>query len=275
MVQPTEAERRAAVAEAVAALSVRWDGGCWVGDTPITSRRAVFGGFLIGQAVMAATREAPPGRRLHSLHAYFLRPVLEGKPLSYRITSLREGRSSAQRRLDADQEGEHVLTLSYSFGGDFDGYEYQPATTADGPGPDRAADRRYGPWEMVVLGPTPVEDADGSRRSTSRMWFRTSAPVPDDPHLQTALAAYATDITNTGARPLHLEGDTRGIVSLDHAVWFHRPFRPDAWSWYDVTSVINTGGRGLLRGSMYSSDGKLCASVAQETSLKRYEDVRV
>lgn len=268
------AEQDGAVADVIAALSVRRDGEGWIGDTPIMSRRAVFGGFLVGQAVMAATSEAPQGRRLNSLHAYFLRPVVEGRPVSYRITPLREGRTIVQRRLDADQDGEHVLTMSFSFAADSEGYEYQPSSTAGVAEPDRAADRSYGPWEMVVLGPSAVDEADGSRRSTSRMWFRTSAPLPDEPHLHTALTAFATDITHTGARPLHLEGDTRGIVSLDHAVWFHRPLRPDEWSWYEVTSVINTGGRGLLRGSMYSGDGKLCASAAQETLLKRYEDVR-
>ncbi len=271
MVEEVGNERDREVADAIAALSVRRDGEGWIGEMPVMSRRAVFGGFLIGQAVTAATREAPDGRRLHSLHAYFLRPVLEGRPVLYQITGLREGRTVVQRRLDAYQEGKHVLTMSFSFAADSEGYEYQPASTAGASEPDHEPDRRYGPWEMVVLGPSPIE-ADGSRRSTSRMWFRTSAPLPDDPHLHAALTAYATDITQTGARPLHLEGDTRGIISLDHAVWFHRPMRPDAWSWYDVSSVINAGGRGLLRGAMYSADGRLCASAAQETILRRYED---
>src|SRR5258708_23896416 len=98
---------------------------------------------------------------------------------------------------------------------------------------------------MVVLGPSPIE-ADGSRRSTSRMWFRTSAPLPDDPHLHAALTAYATDITQTGARPLHLEGDTPGIISLDHPVSFPPPIRPDACRRYDVRSAIDSARRGLL-----------------------------
>jgi acyl-CoA thioesterase-2 len=268
-------EQDEAVADAIAALNVRRDGEGWVGDTPVMSRPAVFGGFLIGQAVMAATREAPQGRRLHSLHAYFLRPVLEGRPVFYRITPLREGRTIVQRRLDAVQDGEHVLTMSFSFAADSEGYEYQPASSAGAGEPNRAPNRRYGPWEMVVLGPSPAKEADGSLRSTSTMWFRTSAPLPDEPHLHTALTAFATDITHTGARPLHLEGDTRGIVSLDHSVWFHRPLRPDEWSWYDVSSVINARGRGLLRGAMFAGDGRLCASAAQETLLKRYEDVQV
>src|SRR5260370_33627727 len=121
---------------------------------------------------------------------------------------------------------------------------------------------------MVGLGPAAI-GAGGSRRSTSRMWFRTSAPLPDDPHLHAALAAYATDITQTGARPLHLEGDTRGIISLDHAVWFHRPIRPDQWDWYDVSSLIHAGGRGLLRGAMDSAHGNLCVNSAHETVLRR------
>src|SRR5258708_18732157 len=236
MVEEVGTQRDGGVADAIAALSVRREGEGWIGEMPVMSRRAVFGGFLIGQAVMAATREAPDGRRLHSLHAYFLRPVLEGRPVLYRITALREGRTIVQRRLDAHQEGKHVLTMSFSFAADSEGYEYQPSSTAGATQPDRAPDRRYGPWEMVVLGPSPVEEADGSLRSTSRMWFRTSAPLPNDPHLHTALAAFATDITHTAARTLHLGGDTRAIISLDHTAWFHRPLRPYPSSRYDISS---------------------------------------
>jgi acyl-CoA thioesterase-2 len=104
------------------------------------------------------------------------------------------------------------------------------------------------------------------------MWFRTSAPLPDDEHLRTAFTAFATDITWSGGRPLHLDGDGRGLISLDHAVWFHRPMRVDEWCYYDVHSLINAAGRGVLRGEMYSADGRLCASVAQEMIVRRHEN---
>src|SRR5437016_4284029 len=116
------------------------------------------------------------------------------------------------------------------------------------------------------IGPTPPR-ADGTRESTHRMWFRIPAALPDDRHLHTALLGFATDWTGIGGRPLHLEGDTTGMVSLDHAAWFHRPARADAWLFYDVQSLVNAGGRGLLRGVMRDLEGRVIVSVAQEMRL--------
>ena len=99
------------------------------------------------------------------------------------------------------------------------------------------------------------------------MWFRIPERLPDDPHLHTALLGYATDWTGIGGRPLHLEGDIAGMVSLDHAAWFHRPARADEWLYYDVTSLVNAGGRGLLQGVMRDLDGRVVASLTQEMRL--------
>lgn len=261
------------VEDAVAALHVRPDRDGWTGHMPEVWGPTVFGGFVVGQAVFAATRGAPDGRRMHSLHAYFLRPVLGGKPIFYRVESVRQGRTLALQRLEAEQDDQHVLTMNCSFTADADGYEYQASPPFGTSDPDALATDSIGPWTIARIGPTPPEP-DGSRRSTHRMWFRSAAPYADDPHLEAALVAYASDITWTGGRPLHLDGDTRGIVSIDHAVWFHRPLRVDSWSYYDVHSLVNAGGRGLLRGAMYSRDGRLCVSVSQEMILRRYEDVR-
>jgi acyl-CoA thioesterase-2 len=92
--------------------------------------------------------------------------------------------------------------------------------------------------------------------------------LPDDPHLHAALIAFVTDITGTGGRPLHLEGDVTGMVSIDHAAWFHRPLRADEWLFYDVHSLVNTAGRGVLRGTMYGPDRCVAVSVAQEMLLR-------
>jgi acyl-CoA thioesterase-2 len=100
--------------------------------------------------------------------------------------------------------------------------------------------------------------------------LRIAGALPDDPHLHAALVAFATDITGTGGRPLHLDGDIRGIVSIDHAVWFHRVLRADEWMFYDVQSLVNAGGRGLLRGTIHGPDGRLAVSVAQELLLRPY-----
>jgi acyl-CoA thioesterase-2 len=158
--------------------------------------------------------------------------------------------------------------MSYSFTADTDGYVYDlppdnpvpPATALEAePGP--------GPWLAARVGPTPAR-ADGTRDSTYRTWFRVPQDVPsDDPHMQTALLGFATDWTGTGGRPLQLEGHPYGMVSLDHAVWFHRPARVDGWLLYDVQSLVNAGGRGLLRGVIRDEGGIVVASVAQELRL--------
>ena len=116
------------------------------------------------------------------------------------------------------------------------------------------------------MGPT-AERADGTRESTHRMWFRIPADLPDDEHLHTALLGFASDWTGVGGRPLHLDGDIEGMISLDHAVWFHRPARADEWLFYDVHSLVNAGGRGLLRGVMRDEEGRVVVSVAQEMRL--------
>lgn len=182
------------------------------------------------------------------------------------MTCARDG-PSPRRHLKATQGGKAVLDMTCSFTSDTDGYVYDmpaPSTYpsfAGGP-----VEPGPGPWEAVALGPSPACE-DGTRKSTHRMWFRIPGEVPDDPHLHTALLGFASDWTGVGGRPLHLEGDTQGMVSLDHAVWFHRPARVDTWLSYDVHSLVNAGGRGLLRGVMRNLDGQIVVSVAQEMLL--------
>jgi acyl-CoA thioesterase-2 len=206
---------------------------------------------------------------LHSLHAYFLRPVTSNGPLSYRIRTLREGRTFTTRRVEATQFDKPVLDLTCSFAADLDAgvYVYDLPGASAVAGPDAfEPESGPGPWVAGFVGPTEPR-ADGTRESTHRMWFRIPASLPDDEQLHTALLGFASDWTGIGGRPLHLDGDIEGMVSLDHAVWFHRPARADEWLFYDVHSLVNTGGRGLLRGVMRDRDGKVVASVAQEMRL--------
>jgi acyl-CoA thioesterase-2 len=259
----------AVVAETLELLRVRpGDGdGEWVGDAPDWFGDYLFGGFVIAQAIAAATQDAPEGRRLHSLHAYFLRPVLSTHPIEYRVQPIREGRSFTSRHLEASQGGKPVLDLSCSFTADTDGYVYDLPGSREVPGPDElGVEPGPGPWVAAPVGPTPARP-DGTRESTHRMWFRMGAPIPDDVHLHTALLGFATDWTGIGGRPLDLEGDITGMVSLDHAAWFHRPARADEWLFYDVHSLVNAGGRGLLRGVIRDRDGRVVISVAQEMRL--------
>jgi acyl-CoA thioesterase-2 len=261
----------AIVAETIAYVTVRREGNHWIGDTPSWFGDTLFGGFVVAQAVHAATRVAPEGRRIHSLHAYFLRPVAAGSPVAYDLEPIRDGRMFSSRRLDAYQNGRHVLTMTCSFTADSEGYEYELPAGAPVPAPEQLEPTTGpGPWTSAWIGPTEPA-ADGTRTSTHRIWCRIPGHLPDDPDLHTALLGFATDWTGTGGRPLHLEGDMQGMVSLDHAVWFHRPTRVDEWLFYDVHSLVNAGGRGLLRGTIRNVAGHIVASVAQEMRLQPVE----
>jgi acyl-CoA thioesterase II len=264
----------AMVAETLELLTLRPtddSGQGWVGDAPDWFGDVLFGGFVIAQAIMAATRNAPEGRRLHSMHAYFLRPVVAGSPIAYNVRPIREGRSFTSRHVEASQNGKPALDMSCSFTADTDGYVYDlPSRSAITPPVTPDAESGPGPWVASWVGPTPA-GADGTRESTHRIWFRIPAALPDDEHLHTALLGFATDWTGVGGRPRHLEDDIQGMVSLDHAAWFHRPARADEWLFYDVHSLVNAGGRGLLRGEMRDTDGRVVVSVAQEMRLTPFE----
>jgi len=209
MAEPV-ADNEAAIEEALRFLTVRSEDDGWIGDTPTWFGEHLFGGFVIGQAVHAATRTAPEGRRIHSLHAYFLRVVAAGRPLSYEVKSLRDGRTFTTRRLEASQEGAPVVAMMCSFTADTDGYEYELRSGDDVPGPEElTVSPGPKPWVKAGIGPSSPE-SDGTRRSTHRMWFRIPGELPDDQHLHAALIAFATDWTETGGRPLQLEGAVEG-----------------------------------------------------------------
>lgn len=268
MTEPTtDASTEAIVAETLDFLTVESAGdGRWSARPPGWFGGYLFGGFVIAQALIAATRELPGNRRLHSAHAYFLRPVSTAENVEYTVRTVRDGRAFGQRHLAALQSGKPALEMMCSFTTDTDGYVYDLPGRAV-PSPDElAVEPGPGPWVAAYLGPTPAAD-DGTRESTHRMWFRIPVALPDDVHLHTALLGFASDWTGIGGRPLHLEGDTAGMISLDHAVWFHRPARADQWLFYDVHSLVNAGGRGLLRGVMRDDRGRVVASVAQEMRL--------
>jgi acyl-CoA thioesterase II len=270
------ADTEDAVAEMIEFLTLRRDGDdIWTGDAPDWFGDYLFGGFVIAQAIVAATQDAPDGRRLHSMHAYFLRPITSSGPITYRVRTLREGRAFATRRVEATQFDKPALEMTCSFTADIDGgvYVYDVPGATDVPPPDALEpEAGPGPWVAGWVGATEPR-ADGTRESTHRMWFKIPTALPDDEHLHTALLGFATDWTGIGGRPLHLEGDTQGMVSLDHAAWFHRAVRADEWLFYDVHSLVNAGGRGLLRGVMRDRDGNVVASVAQEMRLTPVEQL--
>lgn len=259
------------VDELVAAFTVRQgQDGRWTAMPPAWFGDRLFGGMLIGQAVAAAfaaqSPEHPPERRMHSLHAYFLRAGRAGEPVSFTVEPLKEGRTLSLYTVAAWQDERQLLSMTCSFAADTDGYEYQLPPVEVGDPPAVAVPDRW-PGHIERMGPTPPE-RDGTMRSTARNWLRAAGRLPDDRALHASVIGYYSDITSTGGRPLHLEGNVDGLVSLDHAVWFHRPARADEWLLFDVHSLINAGGRGVLRGGLYTRDRTLVASVAQEMIIR-------
>jgi acyl-CoA thioesterase-2 len=266
-------QQQAAIDDLLQLLHLERQGDTWLGRTPDWYGPVVFGGIGLALTVRAACGDAPDGARLHSLHAHFLRPVQGGQEIAFRSEVVKAGRSFNLHRVTAAQDDKAVITMTCSFTADADGYVYDLSGIPDGvrmpddlPEPDDLPDE-VGPWDTRWLGPSPLR-ADGTREATHRHWFRLPRPLDDDPHLHASLLGYATDWTGIGGRPLHLDGDTTGMISLDHAAWFHRPVRADDWLLQDVQSLVNAGGRGTLRGVIRDPEGLIVASMAQEMLLR-------
>jgi acyl-CoA thioesterase-2 len=259
------------------------------GRSPASSWQRVFGGQVIGQALVAACRTVE-GRRAHSLHAYFLLAGDPSVPIVYEVERTREGRSFTTRRVKAIQHGSVIFTLSASYQTEEEGLSHQ-ATMPDVPPPEalppedeyRArilpslpeAARRYFERERPIeLRPVEIERYASPKplKPVFHVWIRTTGPLPDDPAVHQCALAYASDMTLLDAT-LIAHGRSvfdPGIqaASLDHALWFHAPFRADEWMLYAQDSPFSGGGRGLARGSIYTRDGRLVASVAQEGLIR-------
>ena len=268
-----DAQQQEAIDELLAWLHHERTEDGWRGRTPDWFGPVVFGGVSLALTISAACNDAPVGSRLHSVHAHFLRPVQSGAGIAFRNEVVKAGRTFSLHRVTAIQHDRDVITMTCSFTSDTDGYVYDLSGIPEGvslphelPEPD-APEWGIGPWDERWLGPSPLR-ADGTREATHRHWVRIPRALDDDVHLHTALLGYATDWTGIGGRPLHLEGDTTGMISLDHAAWFHRPARADEWLLQDVQSLVNAGGRGTLRGVIRNTDGQIVASMAQEMLLR-------
>lgn len=261
----------------------------WRGRNRDIGTGRVFGGQVLAQALVAARRtvegEGPP-REAHSLHAYFILPGDLSVPIVYFVDTLRDGGSFTTRRVTAIQHGRAIFNLSASFHREEAGIEHQadaptvPEPEALTPELDRIramADRippevrgvitQDRPLDFRPVDPPDLLDpvpADPIRRT----WFRTTGALPDDPLLHQAALAYASDygLLATVLQPHALTIRTPGlqVASLDHALWFHRPFRADDWLLYEVDSPVASGARGFARGRVFTRDGRLVASSAQE-----------
>ena len=257
------------------------------GQQPDTSMQRVFGGQVLAQSLVAAVRTVPEGFACHSLHSYFLRPGDTKVPIIYDVEEMRDGRSFCTRRVAARQHGRPIFFLTANFQVPEEGLEHQdrmpdvPSPDECVPGQDRdSRDSRYTEhWlrEWAALEVRPVADVDQSLVTTdhparSRWWIRTSEALPDDPISHLAAFTYASDMTLLSATlvPHDRSFDSPGmqVASLDHSIWFHRPFRADKWWLYDQVSPSASGGRGLALARVFSEDGVLVASVAQEGLIR-------
>ncbi|WP_329019266.1 acyl-CoA thioesterase [Streptomyces sp. NBC_00690] len=249
----------------------------------------VFGGQVAAQALVAAGRTVPADRTAHSLHAYFLRTGDAGAPIVYTVDRIRDGRSFTTRRVVAVQHGQPIFHLSASFQTYEEGLEHQ-APMPSAPPPEslptaeeilpaysdvidpRVAERLLEARAAVDLryvDAPPFASVGEVREPRSQVWFRANGKLADDPLLHICLVTYVSDMTLLDSvllahgRGGWAVGDVVG-ASLDHAMWFHRPFRADEWLLYDQESASSSGGRGLGQARIYTEDGRLAVSVIQE-----------
>ncbi len=259
------------------------------GLSPQVGWQRVFGGQVVGQALVAAARTVE-GRAVHSLHGYFMRPGDPAVPIIYDVDRIRDGRSFTTRRVVAIQHGHAIFSMSASFQRDETGLDHQ-MRMPDVPAPEdlpSEADlkaaylhnapegvRRY--WDR----PRPIELRPVDlRHYVSReplepsqyVWVRTTGKLPDDPDIHRCVLAYTSDMTlldtSLFAHGRSIFDQDLQPASLDHALWFHRPFRADEWMLYAEDSPSSSGARGFTRGSLFSRDGRLVASVAQEGLIR-------
>jgi acyl-CoA thioesterase-2 len=257
------------------------------GRSPDESRQRVFGGQVAGQALVAAGRTVPTDRHVHSLHAYFLRPGDPTVPIVYEVDQIRDGRSFTTRRVVAVQHGKAIFNMSASFQVVEDGIDHQREMpqAADPETLPTMADRleaagiaRDAFWSR----PRPIDirhveepswlARDGEPRSQQMVWMRADGSLPDDPLLHVCLLTYASDMTLLDsvlmAHGLSWQSGRINGASLDHAMWFHRPFRADDWVLYVQESPTSSGARGLARGDLWTREGRHVVSVVQEGLLR-------
>ena len=259
------------------------------GSSPQVGWQRVFGGQVIGQALVAAARTVE-GRIAHSLHGYFLRPGDPAVPILYEVDRIRDGRSFTTRRVAAIQHGRPIFSMEVSFQLAEAGLDHQIAMPAVPPPEELPSEsdisslylegapesvRRY--WERerpIELRPVDLRHYLGREalEPSQYVWVRATGRLPDDPEIHRCVLAYASDMTllDTSLFPhgrMVFDPDLQA-ASLDHAMWFHRPFRADDWLLYAEDSPSASGGRGFNRGSLFSRDGQLVASVAQEGLIR-------
>ena len=260
------------------------------GRSPEDGWQRVFGGQVIGQALVAASRTVDADRKAHSLHGYFMRPGDPAVPIVYEVDRIRDGKSFVTRRVVAIQHGHAIFSMSASFQVEETGLDHQ-ARAPEVPPPEELISeeelkrqfmehakepiKRYWRRERPIE-TRPVSLAHYVSRQKlepmQNVWFRATGPLPDDTAIHKCVLAYASDmmLLDTSLFPhgrLLFDRDLQ-VASLDHAMWFHRPFRADEWLLYAQDSPSASGSRGFARGAIFSREGVLVASVAQEGLIR-------
>jgi acyl-CoA thioesterase-2 len=283
---------KAILADLVSLLGLeRLDRDLYRGRSQDLGWGAIFGGQVVGQALSAAAQTVGGGRIVHSLHGYFMRAGDVRGSIVYQIDRLRDGKSFTTRRVVAVQEGEAIFSLEASFQAEEEGVEHQDPMPAV-PAPETLRSERELALDLaaelpphvlarataerpIEIRPVELRDPLHPRAATPRRhaWYRTVDQLPDDPAIHRYLLAYASDFwfLGTALDPHGMSWLTPGlqVASLDHVMWFHRPFRFDDWLLYAVDSPSASGARGLVRGQFFDRAGRLVASAAQEGLIRR------
>jgi len=264
------------------------------GVSPDEGWQRVYGGQVIGQALVAASRTVEDQNRLaHSLHGYFLRPGDTTIPILYEVDRIRDGKSFTTRRVVATQRGRAIFSMSVSFQVAEEGLEHQfekpnVKNPEDCPTqielnekfsddiPEAFKQRSLRPQPIEMRFVEPINQFKPVKMPPHQnTWIKAVDTMPDDPRLHQCLLAYASDMTliDTAVRPhgLSWTDDNFQVASLDHAMWFHRPFKMDDWLLYAQDSPFAGGARGLSRGAFYTQKGELISSVAQEGLIRLHQ----
>ncbi|MEH6583968.1 MAG: acyl-CoA thioesterase II [Halioglobus sp.] len=269
----------------------RIDKYLFIGKSPKSPAR-IFGGQVLAQALNSAIRTVEAQYHPHSMHAYFLRPGDPSKQIVYEVDPIRDGKSFTTRRVVAKQDGLPIFNTTVSFHIEEAGFTHQIDMTDITPPEELESDYEYQvrmaaahPDKITVSKVQPIERRTVDRRDMldpqprepeQHIWLKALGELGDDPIKHLTLLAYISDYALLGAAllPHPYNGYSKGMqmASLDHALWFHRPFRADEYLLYSMDSPNSFGNRGFSRGSFYTQDGVLVASTAQESLLRRVEN---
>ncbi|GAA6204958.1 MULTISPECIES: acyl-CoA thioesterase II [Thalassotalea] len=265
--------------------------GLYRGQSQDLGFKALFGGQVMGQALSAAQESVEVDRHVHSLHSYFLRPGDAAKPVIYEVENIRDGRSFNTRRVKAIQNGQAIFYMTASFQLEEKGFDHQNEMP-DVVGPDELPsftdfifdNQQYIPENVrgkflseKPIELKPVEQYNWIKPEKSEpichMWIKANGQLPDDPRIHKYMLAYTSDFhflpTALFSHGVSHWQPNFQIATIDHAMWFHRPFRFDDWLLYVMESPTSVGGRGLVRGQIYNQAGDLVATTMQEGVIRQ------